>query len=311
MVNRRTLTALGQSAAGYRGRAMMSWKHPCIRAVYAGLGAALLGLPSAALREPASQAPTAEPARCEVLPALARMSDGSDALVVRFAIAPQWHMYWSNPGDSGAATSVIAALPQGWTAGAPRLPRPQILGSADERLYGYEKTFDVLVPVVAPVGGAQPSILVRVQAGWMVCKDRCQTGKASLSVQVSTEPVPYAPTLLRSYPLKLPPSVRARIEDPHGERALLLTFAPAAIPKRPLRFVPDAVAGLEWMGGTGPFSAVEGGREMILRLPFRITPGDALDGPPRLRGLLLAGDREGDPVYQVDLLPADVPLTGR
>lgn len=282
-----------------------------MRAVYAGMGVVLLGLPSVALRQPVAQAPTAEPVKCTVLPALARMSDGSNALVVRFTIEPQWHMYWSNPGDAGAATRVIVALPQGWTGGAPRLPRPQILGSADERTYGYEKTFDVLVPVVAPVGSEPPSILVRVQADWMVCKDRCQTGKASLSVQVSGEAVPYSPTLLRSYPLKLPPSVRARMEDPRGERALLLTFAAAAIPQRPLRFVPDAVAGLEWVGGTGPFPAVEHGREMTLRLPFRITLGDAVDGPPRLRGLLLAGDREGDPAYQVDFLPADVPMTGR
>lgn len=249
--------------------------------------------------------------KCQVLPALSRMSDGSDAVVVRFTIAPEWHMYWSNPGDSGAATRVIAALPQGWTSGAPRLPRPQILGSGDERNYGYEKTFDVLVPVVAPVGREPPSFLVRVQADWMVCKDRCQTGKASLSAQVSGEAVPYSPTLLRSYPLKLPPYVRAQLENPRGDRALLLTFPAVAVPQRPLRFVPDAVAGLQWVGGTGPFPVVEHGREMKLRLPFRETPEDAEGVPPRLRGLLLAGDREGDPVYQVDLLPADVPLTGR
>jgi len=238
------------------------------------------------------------------------MPDGSDALVVRFSIEPQWHMYWTNPGDSGAATHVIAALPAGWTGGAARLPRPQILGSADERIYGYEKTFDVLVPVVAPVGDEPPSILVRIQADWMVCKERCQVGKASLSVQVSTDAVPYSPLLQRSFPSKLPASVRAVMEDARGVRALRLTFPAAAIPQRPLRFIPDAVEGLEWTGGTGPFFAEDRGREMTLRLPFRIN-GDAASVQPRLRGLLLAGDRDGDPAYQIDLSPADVPLTGR
>ncbi len=253
----------------------------------------------------------AEPVKMEVLSALARMSDGSDALVVRFTMEPQWHMYWSNPGDSGAATCVTAALPRGWTGGAPRLPRPQILGSADERNYGYERTFDVLVPVVAPVGSEPPSISVRVHADWMVCKDRCQVGKASVSVEVSTEAVPYSPALHRSYPLKLPPCVRTQMEESPGERVLLLTFASAAIPQRPVRFVPDAVAGVEWVGGTGPFSAVERGREMTLRLPFRVNARDAVDGPPRLRGLLLSGDREGDPAYQFDVLPSDVATVGR
>ncbi|NBX36763.1 MAG: hypothetical protein EBR10_06020 [Planctomycetes bacterium] len=289
---------------------MKSWKLPCIRTCYAGVAALLLGVPMASLRDAVPQGAPAERVTCSVLPDLAQMSDGSTALVVRFNIEPQWHMYWSNPGDSGAATRVTAALPRGWTGGAPRLPRPQILGSADERTYGYEKTFDVLVPVVAPVDNEPPSILVRVQADWMVCKDRCQTGKASLSVQVSTEAVPYTPTLARGYPTKLPPSVRARIDEVRGERVLLLSFASAAIPQRPLRFVPDAVAGLEWLGGTGPFPAIDNGRETSLRLPFKVVLEDAVDGPPRLRGLLLAGDREGDPSYLVDLLPADVPLTG-
>lgn len=247
----------------------------------------------------------------EVLPALARMADGSDALVVRFTMEPQWHMYWSNPGDSGAATRVTAALPRDWTGGAPRLPRPQILGSADERNYGYEKTFDVLVPVVAPEGSEPPSILVRVQADWMVCKDRCQMGKASVSAQVSTDAAPYSPALHRSYPLKLPSCVRSRMEESRGERVLLLAFPSAAIPQRPVRFVPDAVAGVEWVGGSGPFLAVERGREMTLRLPFRVNARDAVDGSPRLRGVLLSGDREGDPSYQFDALPSDVPPVGR
>jgi thiol:disulfide interchange protein DsbD len=238
------------------------------------------------------------------------MPDGSDAIVVRFSIEPQWHMYWTNPGDSGAATHVIAALPAGWTGGAPQLPRPQILGTADERTYGYEKTFDVLVPVVSPEGDEPPSILVRIRADWMVCRERCQVGKASLSMQVSTDAVPYSPEYQRSFPTKLPASVRAVMEDARGERALRLTFPSAAIPQRPLRFIPDAVEGLEWTEGTGPFFAAESGREMTLRLPFKRS-GDAAPVQPRLRGLLLAGDRDGDPAYQADFLSVDVPLADR
>src|ERR1700704_6076553 len=36
-----------------------------------------------------------------------------------------WHTYWSNPGDSGLATSIDWALPAGLLAGPMAWPRPE------------------------------------------------------------------------------------------------------------------------------------------------------------------------------------------
>ena len=46
-------------------------------------------------------------------------------LGARFKILPHWHLYWKNPGDSGAPTLIRWHLPPGWRAGEIRWPVPR------------------------------------------------------------------------------------------------------------------------------------------------------------------------------------------
>ena len=50
-------------------------------------------------------------------------------ILVGFSMIPQpgWHVYWSNPGDSGIAPSVRWSLPTGLSAGSLQHPPPQLL----------------------------------------------------------------------------------------------------------------------------------------------------------------------------------------
>ena len=34
--------------------------------------------------------------------------------------APEWHVYWRTPGDSGLSTQIELTLPGGWSAGEPK-----------------------------------------------------------------------------------------------------------------------------------------------------------------------------------------------
>src|SRR5438270_12740141 len=44
---------------------------------------------------------------------------------IRLKIKPGWHVYWINPGDSGAPTTVKWKLPEGFVAGPVQFPVPQ------------------------------------------------------------------------------------------------------------------------------------------------------------------------------------------
>jgi DsbC/DsbD-like thiol-disulfide interchange protein/cytochrome c biogenesis protein CcdA len=60
---------------------------------------------------------------------------------------PEWHGYWSNPGDAGAGMVLNLNLPPDWEVGEPRYPVPRQLLIAGLMNHVYEGPHTVLVPV--------------------------------------------------------------------------------------------------------------------------------------------------------------------
>src|SRR5689334_4883262 len=70
---------------------------------------------------------------------------------VLLKIQPKWHVYWKNPGDSGIATTVDFAVPEGFTVGDLQFPVPQRLNLAGGLVsFGYEDEVMLLATVVPP-----------------------------------------------------------------------------------------------------------------------------------------------------------------
>jgi len=113
-------------------------------------------------------------------------------VALRQVIAPGWHTYWRNPGDSGQPTTLAWTLPNGWTAGgivwAPpkKLPLPPLMD------YGYEG--EVLLPVALAVpkdAVVGQSATLKAHAEYLVCEQVCVPEDADLTI---TLPVAAAPT---------------------------------------------------------------------------------------------------------------------
>ena len=103
-------------------------------------------------------------------------------LALRQQIAPGWHTYWRNPGDSGQATTLAWTLPPGWTAGdivwAPpkKLPLPPLMD------YGYEGQVLLPVAVTVPKNAAPgQSVTLKARADYLVCQQVCVPEGADLS----------------------------------------------------------------------------------------------------------------------------------
>jgi thiol:disulfide interchange protein DsbD len=101
-------------------------------------------------------------------------------------IKPGWHTYWQNPGDSGMATRMDWALPEGWTAGEIRWPTPKRTYTGTLASYGYaDFAFHPVRVTVSPQ--AKPgSNTLKMNAEWLVCKEICipEFGSFSLPVMV-------------------------------------------------------------------------------------------------------------------------------
>ena len=106
-------------------------------------------------------------------------------LGLRFDLIPHWHLYWRNPGASGAAPAIRWTLPDGWTVGNLRWPVPKRIPVGPLTNYGYEETVTLLVPVRLPETPLPAGPLtVIADAEWLVCRVECipESGRLTLEL---------------------------------------------------------------------------------------------------------------------------------
>jgi len=112
---------------------------------------------------------------------------GSDVrLGVHFALDAGWHIYWTNPGDSGQPPVLKWQLPSGFSAGEIDWPRPERIESTAQLAdYGYRG--EVLLPVtVHAPSSLKPgvSMALAAEAKWLVCREVCIPEHAQLRLDL-------------------------------------------------------------------------------------------------------------------------------
>ena len=102
----------------------------------------------------------------------------------QFTIAPDWHLYWKNPGDAGAPPTIIWDLPEGFTVGDVMWPFPDRYEVDNSVLYGYSRQALLLAPIHVPdtvLDGQRDRIKAQVQ--WLACSTTCVPGNAFFSAE--------------------------------------------------------------------------------------------------------------------------------
>jgi thiol:disulfide interchange protein DsbD len=122
-------------------------------------------------------------------------------VALRQQIAPGWHTYWMNPGDSGEPPRIEWALPSGFTAGEIAWPFPERIPVGPAMTYGYSG--EVVLPIpLTPPGALEPGarITLRGRASWLVCEKTCIPEEAPIALTLSVAagaPVPDPPGAAR------------------------------------------------------------------------------------------------------------------
>ncbi|HEY1805722.1 MAG TPA: thioredoxin family protein [Terracidiphilus sp.] len=116
-----------------------------------------------------------------------------------FKLDPGWHVYWSNPGDSGEPPRIDWNLPKTITPGPMQFPAPKRLPLGPLMDYGYEN--EVLFPIdISYEPSIKPGTTLKLAAkvSWLVCREVCIPGKANVELDVpvlASEPPPNADML--------------------------------------------------------------------------------------------------------------------
>jgi thiol:disulfide interchange protein DsbD len=145
---------------------------------------------------------------------------------LEFRIAPGWHIYWINAGDSGEPPAIQWNLPAGVSAGSLQYPPPTRLPLGPLMDFGYQN--QVVLPIAFKVASdfhpkaSQVPLIANVS--WLVCQNVCLPGHATLHItRTALSAAPASPTIntaaqqtiaafLAKMPRPLPPDAVARFQ---------------------------------------------------------------------------------------------------
>ncbi|MFH1725320.1 MAG: thioredoxin family protein [Elusimicrobiota bacterium] len=155
-----------------------------------------------------------------------------------------WHIYWSNPGDSGTAPEVEWRLPEGFEASPIRWPYPRRIEVPPLVNYGYEEEVLLLSRLKVP-GALRPGarVTLSARAEWLVCNEVCLPAAADLSASLRAGPAPGpADPRFQAARRRLPVAPRGWRLDarPDGDFIVLSVRPPpgASLPRSSMRFFP-------------------------------------------------------------------------
>jgi thiol:disulfide interchange protein/DsbC/DsbD-like thiol-disulfide interchange protein len=226
---------------------------------------------------------------------------------LRLRMAPGWHTYWRNPGESGSATALDWRLPEGITAGPIQWPVPGKLVDLDLTTYVYEGEVILLVPLTLSTNLTPGPKLLKARVSWQECQRLCVLGKAEVEapLEVGTErrqsPEAAAFAAARARLPKpapdFPISARWKPEGQPNDRSLVLEIGMQGV----LDFLPFEDQRFEMGGAVERTAGANGG--VTLEKSLKKTEGD---WPARIRGLILAKAGAGDTGFEVSF-PVSAP----
>jgi len=114
---------------------------------------------------------------------------------------PHWHTYWRNPGDSGLATTLEVEAPAGVRVDPLQWPLPSRFLIAPLASYGYEDEVVLPFRVELPAAAAPSRLRLRARASWLMCREVCIPGEATLSLDLPVLPADGVPGLSVHAPL--------------------------------------------------------------------------------------------------------------
>lgn len=238
-----------------------------------------------------------------LVPEVTAISPGRPFTVaIHMSMAPSWHTYWKNPGDSGMPTKVTWTLPDGFKAGELQWPAPKRSVDSGLALYGYEGEATFLAEVTPPPKLGPGRFSVNADVSWLECRDICIPGKARLSLALPSQPgggaAPLDPgekALFASARKAMPAAattLRATQSIQNGHLVLKVTGRPAL--GESLEFFPETPGLIE---AAAPQVATRAGQGWAISMKLA---ADAPPPPAALEGVLRAGAH----TYRLSAAPA-------
>jgi DsbC/DsbD-like thiol-disulfide interchange protein len=206
---------------------------------------------------------------------------------LRVRMAPGWHTYWKNPGDSGLPVRMAWDLPPGFNAGRIEWPAPDRFAESDLMTYGYHDEVVFPVRIWSPAAIEGDSVRISGTVDWLECRDVCVAGTSPVALTLgvsrkSSSPGPDAGAMTAARSRVPAPPQGWTMNAEAGPRAIALAFHPPKdLSVRAAYLYVDQPLVVEHAKPQG-LEAAGGGYRLTM------TPAlNAIRNPARLTGVLL------------------------
>lgn len=245
------------------------------------------------------------PVQAELIADVKAVAPGMPFTVAfRMAMDDHWHTYWTNPGDSGLPPSLDWTLPEGFRAGELQHPPPTALPTPPFMTYGHEGDVLFLVTMTPPAEWHEDRITLRAEADWLVCRELCVPGYASLELELPVQkgmprpdPVPAARIEQARADLPAEPAGWQFHARQTPDRYRLHVLPPEPLPDADITaaFFPHSARVIRH---AAPQVVQSEGQGFVLDLE-PLSP--ASPGPERLSGVLVLTRGTGRQALQIDI----------
>lgn len=231
-------------------------------------------------------------------------------LAFTYRIAPAWHIYWLNPGDSGAPTGIFVEAPDGFAVGDILWPRPEVI-TGEMLTYGYEDTVTLFVPVTAPAALEDGEAVFNIELDWLVCREQCLMGDSSRTIRVPMRSGPAVESSTGRAPGEeirektwrtMYDRVPAPLQGEHAAKDTTVSFDGSTLTiTAPAKgfdkasWLPVPGAGVSY--GEATIDILD--NRVTAIIPVTIDGRAAMGRPMRLEGVLALGERPADPGYHL------------
>jgi DsbC/DsbD-like thiol-disulfide interchange protein len=240
---------------------------------------------------PAS-AQTARPqhARLSLISEQTALVSGSQWIGLRFQLDPGWHIYWTNPGDSGEPPKIAWHLPDGIKAGELQFPTPHRIQDHGLTDYGYESEVVLLSKLTSAAGSASNRAEIGADVRYLICREVCVPARDHVSLTFPADKGSASSAVIRNAESQLPQALPfgTHIRVVAQPDSFVLTFAKPSGIGRITDFIPADPQIIE-------NSAKPVLQESAKVSRMQLKKSDQLKQEiPKLRGLLIAGEKSYD-----------------
>ena len=220
-------------------------------------------------------------------------------IIVLITPDDSWHVYWKNPGASGAPTVIEIDAPDGYEIGEPLFPRPTTFRDSEGLTYGYNNPVAIFIPVTAPDSVTDGQVTFQVTTLWLACNKVCVMGEKEIDFTLSVNSHQQGPIHRDMRTSRWMSLLPRDISDLEGGECDVIDTSLHIIgisDLHPVRFIGVDRLGVRF-GNPEIAYPEEGGFRLTipLLLDFSLFSSD----PMEIEGLLLLGRKNEDPSFVV------------